>query len=292
MGQLISVNSPTPEFQSDGRVYFPEGSPYINPGFSRIGMRRSQFNSFYHGLTLGLQSRLGDSFTLRGKYTWSRSIDEASNHTFNDFVASDQVPTIWDYRANRGPLGFRSGPCVRCEPLLDSVAGRRLAGRSGLRRLERPRHHSGAGRHPIRPAGRLRPGAPAPGLRRRRAAPRSGGREVGGGHRLGRPRRGTSTLKRSVCRAAGYLGNLGRGTLRGPGIFTADLALHKRLFSNDRHSVELRAEAFNVTNRPNFQVPSGRALFTASGSRIGSAGRITSTSTTSRQLQLALRWDF
>ena len=92
--------------------------------------------------------------------------------------------------------------------------------------------------------------------------------------------------------AAGYLGNLGRGTLRGPGVFTCDFALHKDLFLTERQRLELRAEAFNLTNRPNFQVPSGRALFTQSGGRIGSAGRITSTSTPSRQVQLAVRWEF
>ena len=291
MGQLISVNSPTPEFQSDGRVYFPEGSPYINPGFSRIGMRRSQFNSFYHGLTLGLQSRLGDSFTLRGKYTWSRSIDEASNHTFNDFVASDQVPTIWDYRANRGLSDFDQDhvfaaslswtPCQgggspagavfggwSVHAIIQALAGTPFAPRVGFDRA------------------RLRPGFGDVGQRPDLVGGRSAADIV-----LGDPARYFDAEAFSLP-AAGYLGNLGRGTLRGPGIFTADLALHKRLFSNDRHSVELRAEAFNVTNRPNFQVPSGRALFTASGSRIGSAGRITSTSTTSRQLQLALRWDF
>ena len=116
MGQLISVNSPIPEVQADGRLFFPAGSPYVNPAFSRIGMRRSQFNSFYQGLTLGLQSRFRRA-SVRAKYTWSRSIDEASNHTFNDFVASDQVPTVWDYRANRG-LGLRPGPRVRGQRLV------------------------------------------------------------------------------------------------------------------------------------------------------------------------------
>ena len=71
-----------------------------------------------------------------------------------------------------------------------------------------------------------------------------------------------------------------------------DIALHKALVSTERQSLKLRAEAFNVTNHPNFQVPSGRALFTRSGGRIGSAGRVTSTSTSSRQVQLALRWEF
>lgn len=290
-GQLISVNSPVPEFQSDGRVFFPAGSPYVNPGFSRIGLRRSQFNSFYHGLTASVQSRLGSRFSMRGKYTWSRSIDEASNHTFNDFVASDQVPTIWNYRANRGLSDFdqdhvfaasfswmpwtADGSALgavlggwEMHGMAQAIAGTPFAPRVGFDRA------------------RLRPGFGDVGQRPDLVAKRSAQDIV-----FGDP---TRYFDPEAFRLpeAGYLGNLGRGTLRGPSVFTLDLALHKTLFSSERQSVELRAEAFNLTNRPNFQVPSGRALFTATGGRIGSAGRITQTSTTSRQLQLALRWDF
>lgn len=133
---------------------------------------------------------------------------------------------------------------------------------------------------------RLRPGFGDSGQRPDLVPGRSAGDIV-----LGDPSRYFDATAFSLP-AAGYLGDLGRGTLRGPGVFTLDLALHKILFSSEHQSLTLRGEAFNLTNHPNFQVPSGRALFTSSGGRIGSAGRITSTSTTSRQVQLALRWEF
>ncbi len=291
MGQLISVNSPIPERQSDGRLYFPAGSPYVNPAFSRIGMRRSQFNSFFHGLTLSVQSRLGDRLSFRGKYTWSRSIDEASSQTFNDFVASDQVPTVWNYRANRGLSDFDQdhvlagslswsiwegeGAAVgrvlggwELHSLIQALAGTPFAPRVGFDRA------------------RLRPGFGDVGQRPDLASGRAAGDIV-----LGDPARYFDPNAFTLPEA-GFLGNLGRGTLRGPGIFMWNLALHKTLFRTERQSLQFRGEAFNVTNHPNFQVPVGRALFSASGSRIGSAGRITSTSTTSRQVQLALRWEF
>ena len=290
-GQLINANSPVPEIQSDGRYFFPEGSPYLNPAFSRIGLRRSQFNSFFHAFTMSGESRLGSSFSIRGKYTWSRSIDETSNHTFNDFVASDQVPTVWNYRANRGlsdfdqshvlAAGFSWSPWSgqgsslgsafggwEVHGILQAMAGTPFAPRVGFDRA------------------RLRPGFGDVGQRPDLEPGRSAGEIV-----LGDPARyfdaGAFALP-----TAGYLGNLGRGTLRGPGVFTIDLALHKALFKTERQSLKLRIETFNLANHPNFQVPSGRALFTRSGSRIGSAGRITSTSTASRQIQLALRWEF
>ena len=290
-GQLISVNSPIPEVQSDGRMFFPQGSPYLNPAFSRIGLRRTQFNSFYQGLTLSLQSRVGDRFSVRGKYTWSRSIDEASNHTFNDFVASDQVPTVWNYRANRGLSDFDQDHVFAASFSWSLWLGDRSAIGALL---------GGWEIHGLVQAIAGTPFAPRVGFDRARLRPGFG--DVGQRPDLVAGRSATDIIRGDPARyfdpgafslpEAGYLGNLGRGTLRGPGVFALDLALHKQLFSTERHSVQLRGEAFNLTNHPNFQVPSGRALFTTSGGRIGSAGRITSTSTTSRQVQLALRWEF
>jgi hypothetical protein len=56
-------------------------------------------------------------------------------------------------------------------------------------------------------------------------------------------------------------------------------------------------EAFNLPNHPNFAVPSGRTAFTgvnADGTPIIAPtwGRITSTVTTSRQIQLGLKLAF
>jgi hypothetical protein len=70
------------------------------------------------------------------------------------------------------------------------------------------------------------------------------------------------------------------------------LALHKVLRQSERSSLRLRVEVFNVANHPNFQVPSGQDLFNSSLQRLATAGRITATTTTSRQIQLALKWAF
>jgi hypothetical protein len=56
--------------------------------------------------------------------------------------------------------------------------------------------------------------------------------------------------------------------------------------------IRLRFEFFNLANHPNFKMPSALTLFDSSGRRVGSAGRITETSTTSRQIQMALKWVF
>ncbi|MEO7652372.1 MAG: hypothetical protein ABIZ80_18055, partial [Bryobacteraceae bacterium] len=92
--------------------------------------------------------------------------------------------------------------------------------------------------------------------------------------------------------AAGFYGTLGRNLLTGPGTLVADAALHKTLWQTERHTLKLRVETFNVANHPNFQIPSGLDLFNSSLQRVAIAGRITETSTTSRQVQMALKWTF
>jgi hypothetical protein len=55
--------------------------------------------------------------------------------------------------------------------------------------------------------------------------------------------------------APGTFGNVGVGTLIGPGYFTVDLALSKRFRVRERQTVEIRAESFNTQNRVNFLNP-------------------------------------
>lgn len=97
----------------------------------------------------------------------------------------------------------------------------------------------------------------------------------------------------------GYLGNSPRDLLWGPGMGTWDFSLVKdtrAAFLGEAGQVEFRGEFFNLLNRANFGAPSGVA-FAGSTSDVGSyselplatGGKITTTSTTSRQIQLALK---
>jgi hypothetical protein len=55
--------------------------------------------------------------------------------------------------------------------------------------------------------------------------------------------------------AFGTFGNSGRNTLRGPGYRSLNVALVKRIRLTTSGSIDLRAEAFNITNRVNFDLP-------------------------------------
>ncbi len=109
----------------------------------------------------------------------------------------------------------------------------------------------------------------------------------------------------------GTFGNLGRNALHAPGISQFDLTLSKRFLITERVNIQFRAEAYNIFNRANFDIPvarlnnvlgtnanqlqPGQPYTSATG---GSFGQIQGTVEkviglgTSRQAQLSLRVSF
>ena len=89
--------------------------------------------------------------------------------------------------------------------------------------------------------------------------------------------------------------------LRGPGLSTWDISVNKdtRLpFLGEGGKLQFRAEIFNILNHANFSLPAsiGRSFIGnltdpagTSEAPIPNVGRITTTSTSSRQIQLALK---
>ena len=84
--------------------------------------------------------------------------------------------------------------------------------------------------------------------------------------------------------AAGTFGDGGRGLLRGPSSYIWNFAVRKNFAILERLHAQLRAEAFNVFNHPNWSNPN----VTPTSS---SFGRVQS-KTGNRELQLALRLEF
>ena len=132
----------------------------------------------------------------------------------------------------------------------------------------------------------------------------SGGQVIAAGTPLGTP-----NLYFDPCafteQPLGMLGNAGRNTLRGPGLANLDFSLVKRnklKFLGETGQLEFRAEIFNITNHANFGSispgsPSATAATLFAGSAaveqpLATAGVLTRTSTSSRQIQFALRVSF
>ena len=86
--------------------------------------------------------------------------------------------------------------------------------------------------------------------------------------------------------AAGTFGNAGRNILIGPGRQVVDLSIFKSFQVRQQHQLQFRAEIFNMLNHANFAQPN------ATIDAPLTVGRISATSTDSRQVQLALKYLF
>jgi hypothetical protein len=89
--------------------------------------------------------------------------------------------------------------------------------------------------------------------------------------------------------ARGVFGNVGRDTLRGPGIFNTDLSLFRTFRIQERWELQFKAEAFNFTNTPKFANPNSNV------STPSNFMQVTSTRTdilSERQFRFGLRLAF
>jgi len=85
----------------------------------------------------------------------------------------------------------------------------------------------------------------------------------------------------------GGVGN--RNVLRGPGFFNIDMGVSKafKMPWSEKQQLKFRCDSFNVLNHPSFNPPAGQTL-----NGTGNFGIISSTSSTPRVLQFALRYEF
>jgi hypothetical protein len=91
-------------------------------------------------------------------------------------------------------------------------------------------------------------------------------------------------------------GNAGRNSLLGPRLAELDFSLMKNTRLSQAHenlNLQFRAEFYNILNHSNFSPPiANRTVFTATGAPVGTAGNITSTVTTNRQVQFGMKFLF
>src|SRR4029077_8195114 len=86
--------------------------------------------------------------------------------------------------------------------------------------------------------------------------------------------------------AIGIFGNLSRNKLVASGIRDIDFSIAKATKITERTSAQLRLDIFNLANHTNFGFPNAALAAGAA------AGQITSTATTSRQIQLSAKFIF
>lgn len=92
---------------------------------------------------------------------------------------------------------------------------------------------------------------------------------------------------------SGFYGNAGRSITPGPGLGTWDFSVLKDATITERFRLQFHAEIFNLLNRANFNTPNLIVFTPPTASNptgvSGTAGAITSTSTTARQVQFGLK---
>ena len=285
---------PCPANLAVGTVYYPAGAPLANPALANTTTWFSEGLSSYNALEVDVNRRLSRGFQVRGVYTFSKSLDDGSSLNSSvganapGFVMFPLSPKLdWGRSASDArhiavinasyelPLGA-GGALLRGSRGLQEklIGGWTLSGVESVQsgfpftpQLGFNSTNNGDSRNPIRPS--WNPDFSGPVV-------------LGGPNRYFNP-------QAFVLPAPGTYGNAGRDILTGPGRATLDLSLAKLTPITERLRMQLRAEFFNLFNRANFSTPNTVVFSAASSSPAPTAGIITSTATTSRQIQFGLK---
>jgi hypothetical protein len=313
-GPCVSGFSPT------GTNNNPILNPTLNPNVGAISGTFFNSDAIYHALQVQVTKKMSHGFQAQASYTWSRSIDTSSGSTDGDqFLNGISSLFFFDRRLRRGPSDFNVGqnlvltynwniPTPRgvsgllawplsgwewggiltaqggvpFTPLMDGD----LLGLNNSDPFDFPARLPGPGCQSA-----VNPGNPnnyikleclgpptAPASFAAQCAPLTGA--------VAPPPSG-----QVYC--ANLLVSSGRNTLVGPGLVTFDMSLFKNIpikRISETFNVQFRTEFFNILNHANFSPPTdNNIIFDGSGAPVANAGAIDSTSTTSRQIQFALK---
>jgi hypothetical protein len=315
--QTTEGNPTIPQILPDGRKFWTGTEPRINPNWGPYELRVPTGRSWYDSLQVSVNRRLSNGMQFQSAYTLSKSTDHGSNQQGSDSnTASNFLVDPDDIDRDKGPAAFDARHNLRFNAIyhlpasdLSGVVGGLINGwtvsgivalRSGLPLtpgVNTNRSRSGVG------GGGAIPGssnADRPDLVAgvNPADITTGVSRGCGGVAAGTPV-GTPTRWFDPCAFAlqpiGTLGSAGRNIIRGPGLATVDMSLTKdaplpAIGSNGQ--VEFRVEIFNVLNRTNFDMPNRTVFSGTTADPLPTAGQITATATTSRQIQLAVRVSF
>ncbi len=284
------AGSPVPA----GTFYIPAGTPKANPTLANTWTWFSVGDSSYNALQVDLNHRFSHDLSFRAVYTWSKALDDGDS--LNQTTAGNApglVSNPYDLRADWGLATYdvRNAAAISAVYGLPFGTGKRFAAQwSGLAnglvsgwsvnsivilqngfpftpQLSYNPSNNGDTRNPVRPF--VNPNFTGPVI-------------------TGNPKQWFNPNAFLQPPAnSGFYGNLGRNTLIGPGLATWDFSAVKDTRIKERLTLQFRAEIFNLLNRANFNTPN-LIVFTPTGVS-GTAGAITSTSTTARQVQFALK---
>ncbi|MGO9367412.1 MAG: carboxypeptidase regulatory-like domain-containing protein [Terriglobales bacterium] len=295
-GGINKTTSTVPQ----GAEYIPWGSgkPNVrpNPNLSGGFFWYSEGNSSYNALQVDVIRRFTSKLQFRANYTWSKSLD--NNSALTGAQASNQPQMLLDrfnLRKDWGPSALNVEHQAHITATYELPFGRgqhwlgQTSGAAGnvvsgwvfntittigsgfpfTSQVGTNISGDGDTRNPDRPS--LNPAFRGPIVR---FSPTQWFNPL-------------ASVFPFVVPSSGTYGDLGRGTLTGPGLAEVDVSLIKNTNITEKIALQFRAECFNVLNHTNFGPPNG--IVFSGGSPSPSAGLITATDTSSRQIQFGLK---
>ena len=292
---MRAANIKSPTVLSDGRKCFnyTGGNPSCpngptsrrNPNFANDARQSSWAQSFYNSMQVNLDRRFSRGLQFGIAYTFSKSIDEGYDRwdqVGNNGNGASGGPDPDDHKNERGLSDFDTRNRFIFNftyeiptPAFENAVSRavlqgwqlngiwKLSDGNPFSALTRARRHeNGAARFTSRPD----------------QAGATNNPVLGGPDRYYDP-------GAFVLQERGFLGNVGKNTISGPGINNFDFVLVKNFSFGEQRNLEFRSEFFNLFNRPTFARP-GAFI------DLGSAGRVSKTLNVSRQIQFGLKLNF
>ncbi len=290
----ICPASPCPSTLPAGTIYYPANAPNANPNLGASTTWISDGISNYNALTVDFHRHFQHGLQLRGVYTYSKSLDDGT--AWNSSVGANapgfvMYPTDPKLDYGRANTDVRNVAVFNATYELPFGQGKRfLANANGWQQkaiggwtaseiatlqsgfpftpqLGFNPTNNGDSRNPIRPS----------------VNPDFHGKVIQGGPAQ------YFNPNAFIVPIAGTYGNLGRNTLTGPGISELDLSLRKNTELTQKLNLQFRAEFFNILNRTNFGIPNTVVYASDTTTPSPTAGLITTTSTTSRQIQFGAK---
>jgi hypothetical protein len=281
----------------------PAACAPVNPNLSNIVDRFAVGTSNYNSLQVALDRGFGRTVQFRTAYTYSKCMDYGSYYTGNDSIGPNgqtaglQAGNLANINHNvdYGPCDFDLRHNWTSNIIVQlPFSGNRL--KEGWQLSLISSVHSGTPYSVYDGFDRADVGASgaAANAERPDLAPGASNNPTG----VHITPAGVFGLDPSAFQpqAVGVFGNLGRNTLTAPGIREVDFSLAKSTRITESTNAQLRLDIFNLANHTNFGFPNAD-LYTGYGPTgavlaNGAAGQITSTATTSRQLQLSVKFTF
>ena len=274
-----------------------------NPTWNTVNYFNSNSDSVYHALQVVVTKRLTHGLQFQSSYTWAKLLDNTQGDGASDCTSSSTYQTDpYSSRFDRGPACFNI-PQVWVfnaiynlpSPKIQERVLAALTSRWGVTGIYTLR--SGFPFNPSVSANRSRSGVTGgvtTGIDRPNYNPAFTGNIIEGD-----PAQWFNPAA-FMLQPVGTLGNVPRDGLLGPHFNEFNFAVKKETklgFLGEAGNLTFRAEFFNLFNHPNFAMPNQSTFAGTLGDPItetpqGTAGQITTTSGTSRQVEFSLRVSF